>query len=482
MHEVAPVDIRIDRNSVIPAYRQIYQQIRHQIAAGSIPAGALIPKIRDLAASLGVARNTVEAAYRQLSLEGYAHGKRGIGYVVEDLDFSVVEAQLPEQDAAPASVHLPAHRKSPLGDSLGCRYDFSYGNRDYLRIPTGLLKTFAVEALDEEDLTGAATYIDPLGLPALRACIARKLNATREMHCQPEQVIMQPGTQSALHSVISLFPLEQRSIAIENPGYDAARKVFQERASHITALPAYRGGRVLLRALEDCDAKLVFLTPSNQFPLGHIMPLATRLKVIDWAQRHDAYLIEDDYCCEYRYGSDAIPSLHSLCPDHVIYLGTMSKILSPAIRMSYLVLPPALMERWDDVQRYRFCALPWLDQEMMHLFMSSPEWARYERTTVNSYRKRHDALIASIHEYLGDKVRIVGADAGLHILLGDGEKRDQSELINLARSHDVRVYGTNRYWVGSARPMRNYVLVGFSQIREEDIPEGIRRLGEAWYG
>ena len=137
MHEVAPVDIRIDRNSVIPAYRQVYQQIRHQIAAGSIPAGALIPKIRDLAASLGVARNTVEAAYRQLSLEGYAHGKRGIGYVVEDLDFSVVEAQLPEQDAAPASVHLPAHRKSPLGDSLGCRYDFSYGNRDYLRITHG---------------------------------------------------------------------------------------------------------------------------------------------------------------------------------------------------------------------------------------------------------------------------------------------------------------------------------------------------------
>lgn len=258
MHEVAHVDTRIDRDSGIPAYRQIYQQIRHQIAAGSIPAGALIPKIRDLAASLGVARNTAEAAYRQLSLEGYAHGKQGIGYVVEDLDFSVLSSQLPEQDPAPASVSLPARRKSPLGDSLGCRYDFSYGNRDYLKIPTNLLKTFAVEALDEE---------------------------------------------------------------------------------------------------------------------------------------------------------------------------------------------------------------------MMHLFMSSPEWVRYERTAVNSYRRRHNALIASMHEYLGDKVRIVGADAGLHILLGDGEKRDQPELINLTRVHDVRVYGTNRYWVGNARPMRNFVLVGFSQIR-----------GEAWYG
>ncbi len=148
MHEVAHVDTRIDRDSGIPAYRQIY----HQIAAGSIPAGALIPKVRDLAASLGVARNTAEAAYRQLSLESYAHGKRGIGYVVEDLDFSVLSSQLPEQDPAPASVSLPARRKSPLGDSLGCRYDFSYGNRDYLKIPMNLLKTFAVEAFDQEML------------------------------------------------------------------------------------------------------------------------------------------------------------------------------------------------------------------------------------------------------------------------------------------------------------------------------------------
>lgn len=482
MHEVAHVDISIDRDSGVPAYRQIYQQICSQIAAGSIPAGALIPKIRDLATDLGVARNTVEAAYRQLSLEGFASGKRGVGYVVEELDFSSVERQLSSESPASTTVHLPAHRKSPLGDSLGCRYDFSYGNRDPSGLPTGLLKSFAADAFDEADLTGAATYIDPLGLPALRTCIARKLNATREMHCQPDSVVMQPGTQSALYSVLSLFPFEQRSVAIENPGYDGALRVFQSRATHITALPAYRSGHNLLRVLEDCDAKLVFLTPSNQFPLGYIMPLATRLKVIDWAKRHDAYLIEDDYCCEYRYGSDAVPSLQSLCPSRVIYLGTMSKILSPAIRMSYLVLPPALMERWNDVHRYRFCALPWLDQEMMCLFMNSPEWTRYERSTVNRYRKSHDTLIASIRKELGDNVRIVGVDAGLHILLGDNEKRDQSKLINLARSHDVRVYGTDRYWVGKARPMRNFVLVGFSQIREEDIPEGIRRLGEAWYG
>lgn len=269
MHEVAHVDIRIDRDSGIPAYRQIYQQIRHQIAAGSIPAGALIPKIRDLAASLGVARNTAEAAYRQLSLEGYAHGKRGIGYVVEDLDFSVLSSQLPEQDPAPASVSLPARRKKPA--------------RGQPRMPLRLL-------------------------------------------------LRQPRLPQNSHE----------------PAEDVCRR------------SARRG-----------DDAPVHEQPEMGAPRAH-----------DGQQ-----------------------------------------------------LPQAPRR-----------------------------------------------LIASIHEYPGDKVRIVGADAGLHILLGDGEKRDQSELINLARVHDVRVYGTNRYWVGNARPMRNFVLVGFSQIREEDVPEGIRRLGEAWYG
>lgn len=476
------LDIVIDREAAEPAYRQIYQQIRSQIASGAIAAGATLPQIRRLAKELGVARNTVESAYRQLNLEGYAYGKRGVGYLVEDLDFSIAEPRSQQVESSRLTSTAFRRHSSPLGDDLGCAYDFSYGNRDERSLPIALIKSFADEALTGADLSGAATYIDPFGLPALRTCIAKRLNATREMHCVPEQIVLQPGTQSALHAILSLFPQGERRVAMENPGYDAARSVFQDRASHVTPIAAYRNRNVFLRDLEDSDARMVFLTPSNQFPLGDIMPLAVRLKVIEWAKKSDAYIIEDDYCCEFRYGSSVIPSLHSLCPSRVIYLGTMSKILTPAIRLTYVVLPPNLIKHWDEAHRYRFCALPWLDQEVLRLFMESDEWSRYERATVNGYRKRHDLLMACIQKEMGDNVRVLGANAGLHILLGDNEKRDQNELINLARDNDVRVYGTDRYWMGTSRPMRNYVLVGFSQISDERIPEGICRLAGAWYG
>lgn len=474
--------LTIDHESTTPAYRQIYQQIRESIETGEMPAGTKLPKIRELASELGIARNTVEAAYKQLGLEGYAKGKRGVGYVVEDLDFSIADSKSEQKEANSASRANYSRHVNPLGDSFGCRYDFSYGNRDPQSVPLALIKVFADRALGEHDPAGSSTYIDPFGLPELRKCLAEHVNETREMHCVPENVIVQPGTQSALNSIISLFPYEERRIAMENPGYDAARLVFEERASHLSVIPTYRGMNALLRGLEESEARLVFFTPSNQFPLGYIMPLATRLKIIDWAKRTDSYIIEDDYCCEYRYGSSPIPSLHSLCPSRVIYMGTMSKIFTPAIRLSYVVLPSKLAERWDEVHRYRFCEVPWLDQEMLRLFMESPDWKRYEHSTFNLYRKRHDLLIASIQKEMGDKVTMVGTDAGLHILLGDNEKRDQRELISLAREQDVRVYETDRYWLGKARPMSNFVLVGFSSMQEKDIPEGIRRLAKAWYG
>lgn len=476
------LDLIVDNSSRTPAYRQLYQQIRARIESGEISAGTKLPKIRDLAQELGIARNTVETAYRQLGLEGYANAKRGVGYRVEELDFSIRESQR-EQARDNAGIRARYSRHSnPLGDSFGCRFDFSYGNRDFQHLPLALLKSFADQALTEDSPENAAVYIDPFGLPELRTCLAKRANEAREMHCIPENIVLQPGTQSALHAIVSLFPREERRIAMENPGYDAARAEFEQRATLIVPIPTHGGDGIFLRNLEKSGARLVFLTPSNQFPLGHIMPLATRLKVIDWAKRNNAYIIEDDYCYEYRYGSSPIPSLHSLCPSRVIYLGTMSKILTPAIRLTYVVLPPRLTERWEEINRFRFCPIPWLDQEMLRLFMQSAEWRRYERSTVNLYRKRHDTLIESIGKEMGNRVDILGSDAGLHILLGDKQGRDEKTLIELARANNVRVYDTKRYWMGEPHLDRDYVLVGFSQIAEDDIPEGVHRLTQAWYG
>ena len=467
--------LAVDKGSDTPIYQQIYESVRTSIEAGVFRPGDKLPSIRTLSAGLKIARNTVDNAYKQLIVEGYVASRQGSGFIVQEISRDAL-AELPTPKAR---VQLPKRRVEP---ARNYRFNLSYGNLTTDAFPMSTWRRIAADVFSDANAEKMASYGDPFGERQLRLQIARHVALTRSVQCTPEQILITSGTEQSLNVVLGMFDAERDAVAIEDPGYAGVRAALQHTNFDVRRVRTHEGEDAYLADVKASGARLVYTTPSHQFPLGWCMSQRVRSVLLEHAVKHDAYLIEDDYCCEYRYGSDAIPSLHSLCPDHVIYLGTMSKILSPAIRMSYLVLPPALMERWDDVQRYRFCALPWLDQEMMHLFMSSPEWARYERTTVSSYRKRHDTLIASIHEHLGDKVRIVGADAGLHILLGDGEKRDQSELINLARSHDVRVYGTNRYWVGSARPMRNYVLVGFSQIREEYIPEGIRRLGEAWYG
>ena len=477
--------IEIDRSLEAPAYRQIYKQFRKDIEDGVLQPGSLLPAIRDLATEVGVARNTVEAAYKQLLIEGYVTSKRGTGYTVCDLDFSLLgesaadDVSLEEEATSIApSAHLGVN---PLGDSYGCTYDFSYGNRTPRDLPSGIWRTLANEVLSDQDCQAAASYMDPFGHPDLRVCLAEHLARTRDVRCIPEQIVLQPGTQPALSGILSMFTHGSPRVAMEDPGYDGARSSFENRQCDIVPIPTTRGQDVFCEFLKASGADLAFVTPSNQFPLGFIMPLATRLQMIGWARENDTYIIEDDYCCEYRYGSSPVPSLQSLDPDHVIYLGTMSKVLTPSMRLSYVVLPMALVSRWQEAHRNGFCSISWLPQEVLWRFMAKGYWDRYVHATVNLYRKRHDLLMDAVASQLGDRVKVMGEDAGLHVLIGDRDHRDQRELIELARANDVRVYGTDGYWMNHSHPMKNFVLMGFSSIEDELIGEGVKRLRQAWY-
>lgn len=480
---MAGIRINIDRESNAPAYRQIYQQIAEQIREGSLRAGILLPHIRTLSQELGIARNTVEAAYKQLALEGYATGHRGKGYIVEDLDISSLSRPNKEDGLEPLKDVPPTNPgRNPLGDSLSCKYDFSYGNRCPDDFPMQLWRTHAEKVMTEDYAELATSYMDPMGLPALRREIASYLGRTRNVVCDPRQIALLPGTQTTIQRICMLFSPEDRVAAMEEPGYDSTTKAIMGCGWELKAIPTHKNVKAYLNQVEKSGARLLYCTPSNQFPLGYILPIAARLELIGWAKRTNSIIIEDDYCCEYRYdGSSPTPSLQSLDPDHVIYMGTLSKVLTPAIRLSYIVLPPRLLPIWEQVHGHFRCPVGSMSQAILQSLMASSDWDTYVHSTTNRFHRKHATLMDAIRSELGDRVDLVGESAGLHLLVGDSLKRSQGELIELARRNDVRVYETHRYWSGRPHPMDNYVLLGFSAIPEEDIAPGIKALADAWY-
>lgn len=484
--------ISLDFESDEPLYQQIYRSIRDDIVSQHLPAGSKLTAIRRLADDLHVARNTVETAYTQLSAEGYVFSRPGSGYIVENLDFNSLgepgsAAQRAFARMKQASESSTRFFDEPFYRRASFTYDFTYGDR-----PAGSFPAQTWRYLTDEALFSArsktACYGDGLGEPDLRRQIARRVHVSRGVNCSAEQVVIQPGTQVALGNLLTLFDPSRDAVAMEEPGYDGVTTVLRNRGFKTIPLPIdpdagrVQGPSRMLSVLEKSGARLAFCTPSNQFPTGVTMPLALRISMLDWAKRTGAYIIEDDYCREFRYESRPIPSLQSLDEnDRVIYMGTFSKILSPALRLSYLVLPPELLKRWRAAYSNYYCPVPWLSQETLRLFMEKGHWERYARKTITEYRKRRNRLVEAIDRELGERVKVLGGQAGLHLLVRTRDERGQDELVELAKERDVRVYKTEKYWIGAPHSMKDYLLIGFSSIEAHLIDEGIRRLGEAWF-
>lgn len=473
--------LHVEKNDHIPMYRQLYLQLRELVLSGRLPASSRLPGIRELADMLGIARNTVEAAYRQLSVEGLVHAKRGVGYTVAEIDLDALGSYGQSQEDK-ARGYLEKVEPNYVCEGDDCQYSFTYGNRLVEEMPFDLWRMLTNEALSQHSDRNAAIYTDPFGLPGLREQLAEYLKRSRGIVCSPEQIVLQPGTQPALASIAMLFDERDRSMAVENPGYSEVFPLLETIGCRSCPIPVYAEDDVQVSSLQKSGASMYFCTPSNQYPLGFTMPLGTRLKIVDWARSNASYILEDDYCCEFRYDSAPIPSLFSLAPDNVVYMGTFSKALTPAVRMSYLVLPIDLVKRWRRVYRFLPSPMPWLDQRVMELFFEKGHWDRYIRATVRLFRKRRQVLTEAIDTYLGDRVDVLGQKAGMHVLVGDKENRPQSQLIELAKGRGVCVTETDRFWSTPNHPMDNYVMLGYSSIAAEDIAEGVRALAAAWYG
>jgi GntR family transcriptional regulator/MocR family aminotransferase len=372
---------------------------------------------------------------------------------------------------------------SDRGEKPPSRFEFRYGDIAYDRFPLDLWKSCLSQAITDYapsspyDVLG---YGDRLGHPALRQELAAYVFQSRGVSCAADQIFIGAGTQYAVTLLLQAMELRRLPFAMEEPGYNGVRTVLEDMDCTITSIATLEDG-IDIDALERSDASVAYVTPSHQFPLGMVMPIEKRLRLLKWAASREGFIIEDDYDSEFRYGSRPIPSLKALDTDDVvIYLGTLSKAFLPGVRLSYVIMPRRFIPRMHDKLSAYSCSVSPMLQQAVCLFMEQGHYGRHVRRMRRVYQARYRALADAIGYRMGDRAEIVGDSSGMHILLRV-PGRSADELIRLGEAHGCLLFPAAKHWSEPSEEAHQFVMLGFGGMDEEMIAEGVRRLAEAWF-
>lgn len=323
-------------------------------------------------------------------------------------------------------------------------------------------------------------YGDPCGLMALRTAIAEHVGNTRGIRVRPEQVVILAGAQLALNLVLRLLASPGDEIVVENPCNQGAAYLFESHRMQLRPVQIDQHG-ISVEVIAS-DARLVYLTPSHQFPMGATLSLERRRAILRWAQRTGAYVIEDDYDCEFRYDGAPLPAMKALSPDSVIYLGTFSKSLGAGLRTGYAIFPDHLVDAAATAKALLDNGQVWLEQAALARFMQSGGFMRHLRRSQQHYFSRRNALISRLHERFGE-VMLMGADAGTHIAWRlPASLAPAHNLKAIARTRNIGVYtvhsgGGHEY--GGSEFETSWLLLGYASLSEGQIRAGVDRLADA---
>ncbi len=478
-------------------HRQLYRAIRSAIVDGRLKPEERLPSTRAFARELGLSRNTVLQAIEQLVAEGYASGRVGSGTYVSAIvprpaskphgDPSIPRLQVGNADRPPrlsaigsriARVAPPRRASwSPWPELLP--YDFRYGEPSFPDLPldswTRLLGRRA-RRLSARRLA----YQAPGGAPELREALAGYLARARGVVAAPEQIVVLNGSQQAVDLTARLLVDAGDPVVLEEPHYTGFSLSLAAAGARLAPVGVDEGGLRTDELEQITDARLACVTPSHQFPTGSVLSLPRRLALIDWAERHDAFVLEDDYDGEFRFDADPIECLQALDRSgRVLYAGTASKLLFPALRIGWIVAPPALAPHYVSAKALADTGTPSLEQLVLADFIVEGHLERHVRRARQRTASRRAALLEAIDAELGRGANVLGASAGLHVLvrLPGLDPADVPRLRRACRDLGVGVYPTAPYY--SAQPAHAEVLLGYAALREETIREGIRRFGRA---
>jgi GntR family transcriptional regulator / MocR family aminotransferase len=486
------IPIRLDFLSPETLQAQIVAQVCDLIRDGQLQLGSAVPSSRELSEQLHVSRNTVVEAYELLIEEGYLYTQRAVG--------TFVSKTLPEHSMRTAARDLPRRRLDrrsavdlPLpytGRGLPglykrtdptLLYDFALNRTDAGSFPAKLWRRLIVDCLDDA-ARHMSEYGDPAGVGELRQLIASFLGPARGMVVAPEQVLVVSGCQHGLNLAAHLFVANNTPVVMESPCYRGAAFLFESYGGKILPVPVDELGIDVAR-LPEGNVKLVYVTPSHQFPTGVTMSLDRRIALLKWATRVGAYVLEVDYDADFRYEDSPLPSLQALDENGVvIYMSSFSHSIGPGLRLGYVVVPPELVVAATTTKGLSDNGLPWLEQAALAQFIREGGLVSHLKRLRHTYKGRRDALINALRRHFG-AVDISGADAGMHLFWR--LPRDAAlarEIQAAAQSRGVGVYPLQDSPACLYEHMENYdriLLLGYTPLTEAQIEEGVARLAAA---
>jgi GntR family transcriptional regulator/MocR family aminotransferase len=477
-----------DKNSEVPLYRQIYGAIRQSILSGKFKSQTQLPATRFLAKQLGVSRMTVINAYEQLFAEGYLEGKAGSGTFVaaqlpEDLLAANVtkEPKLTNRNKVAPRLSAFGQRleeksiESARGQAIALFQPFQNGLTAVDEFPFEIWSRIAAR-WHRNPPRSVLGYGDPQGFLPLRKAIAAHLKSARGVNCEAEQIIVTNGAQQALYLTAQAFLAENDAVLIEDPCYLEARRAFAAFGAKIIPVQVDNEGFDVGAAPESGEnAKLVYVTPSHQYPLGVTMSLARRLSLIEWAKTANAWIIEDDYNSEFRYAGRPLASLQGLDRDNrVLYVGTFSKTIFPSLRIGCLVVPPELVNVFTNARALSDVHSSLIDQAILTEFITEGHFARHVRRMRTLYEERQRVLVAECEKHLAGLLEVEKADAGMHLVgwlpegVGDFEISQKAADLNLKLA-PISDYSANK----SSR--RGFIL-GYTAFDEKQIKNAVKKL------
>ncbi len=457
------ISIMIDFDDKRYIYDQIYRAFRDGILCGDICGGERLPSKRSLASQLGVSINSVDTAYQILAAEGYIMSRQRSGFFACNL---APQPKVSLQKSEPATKKTPQVRK----------FNFTTSGIDSALFPYKLWCRIEREVLGDASLLN---HGDRQGDYNLRRVVCDYLRGYRGIDCHPEEIIIGAGMDYLLCILARLF--EGQTVAVENPGYGRAAKVFGDFGANTVFVPLDSEG-MDVNFLRKTSADLAYITPSCQYPTGITMPVNRRHDIMSWAREcSKRYIIEDDFNSEFRFSTRPIPSLKSQDGDgKVIHIGTFSKSVAPSLRIAYMLLPPTLLSEWQERFGGYSCTVSRFEQQALFRFIEKGHFQRHVNRLRITFKKRRDHLINELKRLFGKDLIISPSNSGLHILVAYNGNIEISSLLERAVANGIQLQTLGEFNLVETPNRDDRLIFGYSAMDEKRITQATELLHELW--